>query len=122
LPEAAAAATRKKIIDQAMQKQSADGGWGIEALGPWAEHDAAAPSSGSNSYATALTVFALKQGGVARSNAKLARGVDWLKAHQNAESGYWAAESMNKRYPADSMPAHFMRDAATAFAVLALIE
>ena len=49
------------------------------------------------------------------------RALAWLEAHQDHQSGYWAAESMNKRHEAGTMPALFMRDAATGFATLALL-
>jgi hypothetical protein len=49
----------------------------------------------------------------------MTRGV--AVSHQDRESGYWAADSMNKQYEADSMPSRFMQDAATAFAALGLL-
>jgi hypothetical protein len=52
----------------------------------------------------------------------MSRALAWLKSHQDQESGAWHADSMNKRYPADSMQVLFMQDAATAFASLALLE
>ena len=56
------------------------------------------------------------------SDPRLAHALLWLTSHQNRESGAWPALSMNKQYPAGSMPSFFMQDAATAFASLALIE
>ena len=44
------------------------------------------------------------------------------QSRQDPESGSWAADSMNKKYEPDSIPARFMRDAATAFAALALLD
>ena len=41
--------------------------------------------------------------------------------HQDRQFGFWAAVSMNKRYELDSMQIRFTQDAATAFAVLALL-
>jgi hypothetical protein len=52
----------------------------------------------------------------------MARALAWLKSHQDRQTGAWKADSLNKRYPADSMQSLFMQDAATAFASLALIE
>ena len=52
--------------------------------------------------------------------AKLDKGIDWLGAHQR--EGAWPANYLNKmRDPQDNI-GKFMRDAATAFAVLALTE
>ena len=113
---------RQSIIDEALGRQQPDGSWTIAALGPWKEHPAAPPATGASAYATAVTAFALEQAGVPRSNPKLKKALDWLRAKQDPQFGYWAADSMNKRREPGSMPEGFMRDAATAFAVLALIE
>ena len=82
-----------------------------------------ARSAGSvpEKVATALAAFVLKESGVPAANLKLMRALNWLRSHQD-KGGYWAAESMNRKYDAGSMPALFMRDAATAFAVLALLD
>jgi hypothetical protein len=50
------------------------------------------------------------------------RAWEWLKSHQDRQSGAWPAVSMNKRYPDGSMQERFLRDAATAFAAMALAE
>ena len=47
--------------------------------------------------------------------------LDWLRAHQDRETGSWAAESMNHPHDRGSIPEFFMRDAATGFATLALL-
>ena len=114
--------TRKQWIAEAWAKQDAGGGWSMEALGAWTRHDAAPPQAGPNAYATALAVFALQEAGVPRSHPSLVRARAWLAAHQNAERGYWDAVSMNKRYEPGSMQESFMRDAATGFAALALLQ
>jgi hypothetical protein len=122
LPDVLPEATRRQILSEVWQKQQADGGWTIESLGPWKKREAAPPSEGSNSYATALAAFTLQQAGIPRSDARMIRATDWLKAHQDTETGSWRAVSMNKKYEAGSMPLLFMRDAATAFAALALLD
>jgi hypothetical protein len=114
--------SRKALIDEAFSKQQADGGWTIESLGPWALHPDAPPSHGSNGFATAFATYVLGQAGVATSHPGMSRALAWLKSHQDQQSGAWHADSMNKRYPADSMQVQFMQDAATAFASLALLE
>jgi squalene-hopene/tetraprenyl-beta-curcumene cyclase len=113
---------RQSITADALAAQQADGGWSIESLGPWMPHADAPPASGSNAYATAFTTFALLRGGLPHSHPGLAKGLTWLQSHQDAATGAWAATSMNKRYPDNSMESRFMQDAATAFAALALIE
>ena len=121
LPAAVSAETRKAIVADALRAQQADGGWSTKSLGPLQEHTAAPASMGSNAYATAFTAFVLRQAGIARTDAKLARALAWLRSHQDS-AGYWDASSMNKKFPAESMMVQFMRDAATAFAVLTLAE
>jgi squalene-hopene/tetraprenyl-beta-curcumene cyclase len=118
LPDSA----RRSLIAEALRKQEADGGWTMESLGPWAEHPQAPATTGSSSYATGFAAFALQKGGVERSDPALNRALDWLRAHQDREGGYWAAESMNKPYDPGTMMVQFARDTATAFAALALLE
>jgi squalene-hopene/tetraprenyl-beta-curcumene cyclase len=121
LPEALPEPMRRSIIEEVWKKQQEDGGWTIASLGPWKEHATAPPSTGSNAYATGLVAFVLEKAVVPRTNAKLTRALDWLRSHQDRQSGYWSADSMNKKYEPGSMQAGFMRDAATAFATLALL-
>jgi squalene-hopene/tetraprenyl-beta-curcumene cyclase len=115
-------AERKAIVADVLSKQQAGGGWTLESLGAWSKHDKAPPAEGSNAYATALVAFVLRQAGVARANPGLAQALAWLRSHQDPQTGYWDAQSMNKRYAPDYMPSQFMRDAATAYASLALVE
>jgi squalene-hopene/tetraprenyl-beta-curcumene cyclase len=111
----------QSIIDETLQKQQPDGSWTMSALGPWKDHPAAPPATGASAYATAVAAFVLEQAGVPRSDPKLKKALNWLRLKQDPQFGYWAADSMNKRREPGSMPEGFMRDAATAFAVLALI-
>lgn len=112
---------RQAIIDETLEKQQTDGAWTVAALGPWKLRLEAPPITNASAYATAVAAFALQQAGLRRSNPKLKKALDWLRAKQDPQFGYWAADSMNKRREPGSMPEGFMRDAATAFAVLALI-
>lgn len=122
LPTAMPASVRQPLLDEIKKAQREDGGWTIASLGPWKERTAAPASTGSNAYATAFTAFALQRAGMASSDPTLARALTWLKTHQDPKTGYWEAQSMNKVRDPASIPAGFMRDAATAFASLALIE
>jgi hypothetical protein len=74
----------------------------------------------SDSYATAFTTFVLKVAGGKSARKPAERALEWLKKHQDRETGAWPAVSMNKVYPPGSMEESFLQDAATAFAVLAL--
>jgi squalene-hopene/tetraprenyl-beta-curcumene cyclase len=113
---------RQSIVDETLKKQQPDGSWTMAALGPWKDRPTAPPANGGSTYATAVAAFALEQAGVPRSDPKLNKALDWLRSKQDPQFGYWAADSMNKHREPGSMPEGFMRDAATGFAVLALIE
>lgn len=115
------AAVRRAIVKQAFAQQLPDGSWALSAVGPWNEHATSPKHDGPDAYATALAAWALKRGGIPADDPRLKRALAWLETHQ-APGGYWDAVSMNKTYPAGSMMAGFMRDAATSFAVLALLE
>ena len=123
LPDAMSPAVREATIAGILEKQLPDGGWPLAALGPWDQH-AAAPASldltRSNSYATAFTAYVLKVAGGKPARKPAERALEWLKKHQDRETGAWPAVSMNKVYPPGSMEEKFLQDAATAFAVLAL--
>jgi squalene-hopene/tetraprenyl-beta-curcumene cyclase len=112
---------RRAVVEELLRRQQPDGGWTLDSLGEWKKHEEAPPSVGSNAYATAFAAFVLEAAGGERTSPKIARALDWLREHQDRESGAWVAESMNKRYETGSMPLNFMRDAATGFAVLALL-
>lgn len=121
LPEAMPAAARKTLLEEVWKKQDADGSWTIESLGRFSRHEAALPSTGNRDYATAWTAWTLEQAGVPVTHPGLVRALNWLRARQNAEGGYWEGQSMNKVYPTDSMQTRFINDAATAYAALALL-
>jgi hypothetical protein len=93
----------------------------MESLGPWQRRTEAPPDEGSNAYATAYVAFIMRQAGIGASDGRLARALEWLRARQDRQYGFWAAASMNKRYEPNSMQIRFTQDAATAFAVLALL-
>jgi hypothetical protein len=119
LPEIMNAAEKRAIVADLWKRQQADGGWTIASLGPFKANDKAPVQEGSNGYATALVTYALQQSEGA--SPKLGKALGWLRTHQDREGGYWAAESMNHQYPAGSMELKFMRDAATAYASMALL-
>jgi squalene-hopene/tetraprenyl-beta-curcumene cyclase len=116
MPEALA--DKRALVEEVFKSQQPDGGWSIESLGPWKR---ASRSSGSDAYATGFATYLLLNDHN-RHEKRLDGALNWLKSHQNREHGFWAATSMNKDYPADSMMAKFMQDAATGFAALALLE
>jgi hypothetical protein len=76
----------------------------------------------SDGYATGLITFALQQTGMSPADPMMKQGLLWLRSNQNKEEGSWPSSSINERRKASSNVGHFMRDAATAYAVLALSE
>jgi len=115
------ASDRQAILDETWKKQDADGGWALASLGPWKQRPSAPPTSGSNSYSTAVAAFTIQEAGVARSNQSLGRALDWLRSHQDPESGRWTSDSMNHKHDPGSMTELFMSDAATGYATAALL-
>jgi squalene-hopene/tetraprenyl-beta-curcumene cyclase len=116
---------QKAIINELLSKQQMDGGWSLTSMaGSWKRHDGTPQEALSDGYATGLIIFALQQAGVSRENAQLQKGLAWLTANQNRTDGYWLAYSLNNNEEHHISPdtARFMKDAATAYAVLALSE
>lgn len=116
------AGQREALVTEVFGKQQSDGAWSTASLGPWAPHPQQPQTAGGSSFATGYVTYVLQRAGVSASDARLARALDWLAAHQDRDSGAWPDVSMNKPYPAGSMESFFMQDAATAFASLALLE
>lgn len=106
---------RAKTVAELKAKQHADGGWCLPALGTYSRRDKTpndvnAPSDG---YATGLVVYVLRQAGVPQDDPVVRNGVVWLKGNQR-ESGRWFTRSLNND------KAHYITNAGTAFAVMAL--
>jgi hypothetical protein len=92
--------------------------------GDWKRHDGTPQEAQSDGYATGLITLALEEAGIPRENTQLNQGLAWLANHQNKTDGYWLAYSLNNNEEHHISPdtARFMKDAATAYAVLALGE
>lgn len=114
-------AQRKSIIDEALGKQQADGGFSLSSfVGEWKRHDGTPLESKSDGYATGVVTLVLQQAGVGLDQPRLKRGLTWLRLNQSKTDGRWFAYSLNKRRDLSSDIGRFMSDAATAYAVLAL--
>jgi squalene-hopene/tetraprenyl-beta-curcumene cyclase len=98
---------------RALQRQ--DGGWNLPSLGDWKRLDESANNkdSSSDGYATGLVLYVLNQAGLPATDEPIKRGVHWLETNQR-ESGRWFTRSLN----ADRD--HYISNAGTAFAVMAL--
>lgn len=114
---------QESIIQEALAKQQADGGWSLASLvGDWKRHDGTPQETRSDGYATGLASLALEEAGVPRGNVHLKQGLAWLASHQSPADGRWSSSSLNKQRDASTYIGRFMSDAATAYAVLALTE
>jgi squalene-hopene/tetraprenyl-beta-curcumene cyclase len=119
LPGLLTASDRAALIKSVFAEQQADGGWSLTSLGSWKRRDDTALATKSDGYATGLTVLALKENGM-RSMPPVRRGLAWLRHSQDQSEGLWQAWSLNKQRDSSSDAWHFMDDAATGYAVLAL--
>ena len=134
LPGLADAKRQQEIIREVTNEQRSDGGWGLPSLawpGGWSLHsivrthfrsDWSRQDAQSDGYATGLITFVLQQAGLPADDARVKRGLSWLAQNQSSEDGSWPSLSLAQRRSSSSNVGHFMRDAATAYAVLALSE
>jgi squalene-hopene/tetraprenyl-beta-curcumene cyclase len=88
-------AQRQALIDELVRAQREDGGWSLEAMGPWRWSKTAPPVRApgdlnasllrqSDGYATGLVVYTLKQAGVTPSHPAIRKGIQWLETNQRA--------------------------------------
>ena len=91
---------REETLRQMLSKQLADGGWSTPSfLADWKDfrrkdnkpHDVETPDA----YGTGLALVVAREMGVPASDARLQKGVAWLKANQR-ESGKWFSRSPAK--------------------------
>jgi len=114
-------AQQAALIDEAISRQQADGGFSLSSMaGGWKRQDNTPLETRSDGYATGLVAYALEQAGVPRGRPALRRALDWLAQNQEKSDGRWLAWSLNKQRDPTSDVGRFMSDAATAYAVLAL--
>ena len=121
VPNLLTGAQQKSIMDEALSKQQADGGFSLSSfVGAWKRQDGTPLETRSDGYATGVVTFALQEAGVRRDQPQLNRGLAWLMLNQDKTEGRWLAYSLNKQRDLSSDTGRFMSDAATAYAVLAL--
>ncbi len=112
---------QQKALAQLLGKQQEDGGWSLSSLGTFVRSDGTAQEMASDGYATGLVLYVLQTAGVPKDDAKLVKGLTWLKSNQ-ATTGEWRAGSVNKKRNPTTHVGKFMSDAATAYAALALSQ
>jgi squalene-hopene/tetraprenyl-beta-curcumene cyclase len=123
---------QKAIINELWEEQRADGGWNLSSLAfprDWSLHsfarkrwrsDGTRQPNQSDGYATGVIAFSLQQAGISSTDTRLLRALSWLARNQNKAEGFWPSASVNQRRSPSSNIGHFMDDAATGYAVLAL--
>ena len=105
---------RKKVVEDFFALQKADGGWGLATFGSWQRSDGKEQDyASSDGYGTGFAVYVLRRAGVPTDDARIQRGLVWLKTHQQ-QSGRWFTRSLWKDQK------HYLTYDGTAFAVLAL--
>ena len=119
LPNLLADAQRQKLVGESAGLQREDGGWSLSSLGAWERRDGTPVGAASDGYATGLVTLALQRAGLARDHETVEGGLAWLARNQDPD-GSWPASSLNREHDPASDRGRFMRDAATAYAVLAL--
>jgi hypothetical protein len=111
---------RGSLVDTVFTKQRPDGGWSLAELGVFKRHDGTPLEDKSDGYATGLTVLALEQNGFVRTQTNVGKALVWLETNQSKTEGLWPAYSLNKQRDLSTDVGHFMSDAATGYAVMAL--
>jgi squalene-hopene/tetraprenyl-beta-curcumene cyclase len=131
------------LMTRLISKQNDDGGWSLYALGSWTWSKSSPPFtpkskidslvlSRSDGYATGFLAYALREAGLPANDPVLTRATDWLKANQKEcqiDSNHWKCwRTYSLNYDREHSEGRgepwrrmFMSDAATAFAVLALL-
>ncbi|NNM28381.1 MAG: squalene--hopene cyclase, partial [Akkermansiaceae bacterium] len=106
---------RTAWIAELKKRQNKDGGWTLIDLGngDWIREDNKPHHRSSDGYATAFSLFVLRQGKVPIDDPAIQRGLTWLKANQR-QSGRWFTPSPRR----DGK--HYITQAATNMALLAL--
>ena len=105
-------------------RSQSTGAWALkDLLHKEAEDNRGQPAENhaSDGYATGLAVFVLLKSGEAPDELDVESALDWLRKNQLGD-GSWPAKSVNKDRDPNSHTGKFMRDAATTFAVMALLE
>jgi squalene-hopene/tetraprenyl-beta-curcumene cyclase len=108
---------QRATVEKLLALQRPDGGWNLPSLGAYRRRDKEKtpndPSGPSDGYGTGFVIYVLRQAGVPADDARIRRGVEWLKRNQRAGGGWFTRSLNTDQY-------HFITNAGTAYAVLAL--
>ncbi len=126
IPELLSRERKSAIVAMIMKKQRPDGGWALRSFAApeaWGRGNRAVKLRGerefsdppSDGHQTGVVVLALLESGLPASDARIARGVAWLKRTQR-ESGRWWTRSLN------TDKQHYITYSGTMFPLLALAK
>jgi len=124
MPDLVADAQKQQLIDMVFKHQRDDGGWSIRSFAApeaWGSgyrakklrdepEFASLPSDG---HQTGLALIVLRSAGIAATDPRIQKGVQWLVTNQR-ESGRWWTRSLN------TDAKHFITYSGTAYPLLAL--
>jgi hypothetical protein len=127
-------AEQMQIVQVLKGKQHGEGdssgGWVLLELSTWRYNAATAPKTppklnptakAPDAYATGLITYSLLQAGLKTDDPTVASALKWLNRTQKPD-GSWPAVSINVDRKPGTAAEYFMSDAATAWAVIALVE
>jgi squalene-hopene/tetraprenyl-beta-curcumene cyclase len=114
---------KRQVLDQLRALQQADGGWALAPLGDYTRVDGTEQATDSDGYATGLALHVLlrHERPTVATEPALARGLAWVRSHQQAD-GSWPGRSVNKERDPTTFAGKLMTDAATAFCAWVLVE
>lgn len=104
----------KSWQSELLSTQRPDGGWRLVDLGDseWKRPDDVVSDLPSDAYATAFSVFTLRNGGLSANHPSIAKGLQWLRSQQRRGGGWFTRSPRRDGH-------HFISHAATHFALLA---
>ncbi len=112
---------KQEVVDQLLAVRRDDGGWSLATLDAFQRVDSTAQIRDTDGYATGLVLHALLRAGLPSDRPEVARGLNWLRTHQQ-DDGSWPGRSVNKERDPITFVGKLMSDAATAIAAVALTE
>jgi squalene-hopene/tetraprenyl-beta-curcumene cyclase len=103
MPELVPTAQRDAATAMLWRLQQPDGGWSTRRMSPllkWHEiiddetkamfeNEPDAASPGSDAYMTGFAIILLRESGVPTSDARIQKGVEWLKSNQRVSGRWW---------------------------------